>query len=585
MKKAISRKVLSVVISVALMVAFTIPALAAHDDYDLTAGKAAIDGKIAEFDALNAVYQDLNDEFNLANGKVADANKIFEDLNDMYNGLLGDYNTLKGEFDTLNGDYEMLKADYDKDNATYEQVVAAEAAASAARQAADTALAAAQAAYDDAQAALDAADAALTEALDALKAVNDILDEMTLLFHEINSDIADYEYAAMMENEEIDMANAQAWADYRSDMIAYARQMAGYLRDAAVEAARFARAMTEYNGKLDEYNNLMDEYNAAYAAWLPQNAAHQSWLAGKAAYDSLANMGFSSGSKLLQSNGTASVASYEPGNNSANGGPKINPNEGGVRLAEGLYVASLHGSDQWVIRVEETALNKEFIFWAHGNVAGEYIKVTFTATGDYNIGTSNGMNHLSLYESPGAEPANPEEPTLPTEPVKPSLNLPDCPARPGMPACIPGWEMFGELALPELGTPNRTGEMAQLSGLASLSELPGQRTQQERPNPPSPPDPKDPPEPPVVRNVATEETEVLGYLEIEEEYIPLAMYEDEDDVWKEEEFEITDEEAPLGQMPQTGVGSSQTLWILSLCSALLAGIMGIAIKLTKKSEA
>jgi len=45
-----------------------------------------------------------------------------------------------------------------------------------------------------------------------------------------------------------------------------------------------------------------------------------------------------------------------------------------------------------------------YVLWAHGNLDGEYIFVTFEKSGNYNIGNTNGMNHLSLVKYTDSEP-------------------------------------------------------------------------------------------------------------------------------------------------------------------------------------
>jgi hypothetical protein len=108
-------------------------------------------------------------------------------------------------------------------------------------------------------------------------------------------------------------------------------------------------------------------------------------------------------SQLLMGDGVNALA-FLPGNNSANGLPKINPNSGTHNLAPGLTVTTASGSEQWVIEVSDEAIGVSYVLWAHGNNMGEYIFVKFEKTGNYSIGNSNGMNHLALIKYAESKP-------------------------------------------------------------------------------------------------------------------------------------------------------------------------------------
>ena len=236
--------------------------------------------------------------------------------------------------------------------------------------------------HNNANEALIAAQELLDTAVALLESLSELYNEITALV-----ETADGEFCEAMKHYK------EAIEEYRAAMQQYKQEK------------------KEYREKKAAYKQAMREYEEAMAEYLDKLA---DWENEKALYDAMGTgMAFTPGSKLLENNtGTADISSYVPKNASANGNKgKINPNSGRVTLANGLYVITKNGSNQWIIEVEEAALKIEFILWAHGNTGKEFIKVTFYDTGEYNIGNDNGMNHLYLVASgvnPGEKPEKPD---------------------------------------------------------------------------------------------------------------------------------------------------------------------------------
>ena len=583
------RKLIAIALVVTLVFAVAIPAMAMSGD-ELAEIKGSIDGKIENFNSLKASFDSAKAQLDAANAAVEEANIIFDEANAGYEELLAEYETLKAVYENLKEDYE------DGGDASYEDVMEARAAAEDALELAEAAFAVAKSALDDAAEAHEAAS-------EAWGAANDILSAMAALLEEISGDIIGYNEMIDAENEEIDEENAAAWASYWDEMKAFAQEMADYLSVEAAKVAEYAKAVRMYNRELKAYNAEYAAYMIALGEYEAMVDAHTDWLREKELSGS--GMSFKAGSKLLASNGTADVASYEPGNNSANGNKgKINPNAGEVKLAEGLYVISIQGSKQWAIRVEAEALEREFIFWAHGNVAGEFIKVTFYNTGTYLIGTSNGMNHLYMVGNLGSEPIVPEEPIEPEKPEAPEKPVPGNPPKftAEMPECIPGLEKFiAQLGMPELGEVVAIGEMKTIEGLSNppsepeipeVEEKDKEKEKEEeivintiRETPvviintvsEDPVDPEPEPEP----EIAEEVEEVLGAFEFDPEEVPLAEYVPEEIAEEEEIAEIIDEEPPLAELPQTG---ASVMYILILVLGAAVTSIGVALVLASKKR-
>ena len=584
------KKIIAMALSVALIITVTIPALAAMSGDELAEVKGSIDGKIEGFYSLLGDFNTAKGLLDEANADVDEANAVFEEVNAEYEELLAEYETLKAVYENLKKDYE------DGGDASYEDVMEARGAAEDALELAEAAFAAAKEALDD---AMDAHEAAA----EAWGAANDILSVMAALLEEISGDIIYYNGLIEAENEEIDEENAAAWAGYWDEMKAFAQQMADYLSAEAAKVAEYTKAVVKYNRELKVYNADYAEYLADLGEYEAMLSAHEDWLREKELSE--AGMSFKAGSKLLADNGTADVASYEPGKNNANGNKgKLNPNDGDVILAEGLFVTSIQGSKQWAIRVEAEAVGEEFIFWAHGNVAGEFIKVTFKETGIYLIGTSNGMNHLYLVGALGSEPIVPNEPVEPGKPETPVKPTPGIPPKftVEMPDYIPGLEMItAQLAMPELGEVTAIGEMKTIEGLSNLPSAPETPEVEEKDKDKDKEkeeeivietiretpvviintvseDPVDPePEP----EIAEEADEALGMFEFDPEEVPLAEYVPEEIAEEEEVAVIIDEEPPLAELPQTG---ASTVYIVILVLGAAVTSAGVALVLASKKR-
>ncbi|MCL1805107.1 MAG: hypothetical protein FWG28_03760 [Clostridiales bacterium] len=297
-----------------------------------------------------------------------------------YEGIVEEYGLLFAGYEAALEEFETLEADFIAAKAAYEALAGAYLDDPESVH------------YEDVEEAYDLAKA-LLEALEALKLeIDGMIEEL-----ESKATQAEALFAGMMED------YGDAIAGYKAELKAYAQDVASYLKAEAGLLAGHLAKVREYRQWLmmhPDYDGEMDEYHRAY----------EQWEADKADYEALQNkFDFGAESSLLYIGGKG-VPAYLPGNNSANGGKKVNPNDGPVALAPGLTLVAERGSDLWDFIVTEEAVGIEYIFWAHGNTDGEYIKVIFPAAGAYPIGNNRGMNHVRLVDSAGVPGDGPVHP-------------------------------------------------------------------------------------------------------------------------------------------------------------------------------
>ena len=331
----------------------------------------------------------------------------------------------------------------------------------------------------------------------------------------------------------------------------------------AVDKVSFEKEMRAYEAYLEELSKW-ELANEEYADWEIKNELYLQQQ-GNGNYD------YTSGSDLMKENSAYNVQSFKPGNNGENGGKKINPNDGMIQLADGLYVIAVQGSEQWQFVVEEKALNTEFTFWAHGNKVGEFIKITFTEIGEFLIGTENGMNHLRLIgeiEDPGEAPDVPNKPGEVKAPSVPTLVI-----------------VNGKYYV-QVTAPNGEFELIDWDKYVPEENAPPVYI------PPEiiPPYDYTPP-PPVVELEFPE----VPLAELDDPEVPLAEFPAEEE-FEDLEFpeiplgEFTDEvvelefpEVPLAEMPQTGVVDMLWLFVIGLGLSFM-GLTASAVTLVRKKD-
>ena len=466
------------------------------------------------------------------------ADDVVEDEISMeqYDAMVAEYFELYGEYEAKVSDFENLALEFEAAKEAYE------ALAEAYQEDPENV------SYDDVEAAYAEAEALLEE-MDGLKAeIDGLLEELEAKAAELeayfNDILAGYDLAMV---------------EFKQDLKGYAKDLAAFLKDEARKLVEHAKEVREYNEWLKEHPNY-DEEKEAYVEALEQ------WEADMAAYEAFQDqMKFTKESSLLIINGEG-VPAYLPGNNSANGGKKINPNDGEIVLAPGLSVIADRGSDQWNFIVTGEALDKEFVIWLHGNTNGEYVLVTFPAEGKYPVGNENGMNHIRLVGSM-------EKPVAPTDPGEKKLDpgcytpgdfdglRPDMPGKP-QPTTLPD----GTPVLVTLGLDGKIDKIEIDPGKPPVFE----NDDDDDDKTPVDPDPIPPSEPdePTTTEILDDPAPLAGIMDIG---LP------------EEEFVIMDEDAPLGNLPQTGSTANAAMGAAGLIAAVFS-LAGAGATLSKKEE-
>jgi len=333
-----------------------------------------------EIENKTTSYNSILTQFEAAKINYENAKRLFEESEEAYN--------------TTKTAYEKLADDYVNDvkGVKYEDV---------------------KAAYKAFESAYDISLKAQTEAQELLETATDLYNTLTILYNEINNLVKLFNEAA---DEEYDNAIQEHLDNFKEAMQQYLQDKKEYSEKKTAYNAEFKESMKAYKELLNVYKDEMTAYETALSEWEIVMAEYEKLGQG---------MVFIPGSQLLKNNAgnSAMIRSCKSANAHENGNQsKINPNDRGIKLTEGLFVIAYQGSKQWIIRVDESALGTEFILWAHGNNLKEYLNVLFNDPGEYLIGGTNGMNHLFVVAygvNPGDKPAESDA----EKPVKPTYDF------------------------------------------------------------------------------------------------------------------------------------------------------------------
>lgn len=264
--------------------------------------------------------------------------------------------------------------------------------------------------------------------------LQDIIQEYTSKYEEIIE--LEFTISSLIENfanqeqGRVNWENFEAWKAYWQQVCEYKEAYRAYLHDSVKAWRDYQKEVASWKSAYSAWLEEMKAYGEEYDAWLKAKEEYDSWFGQKKDFEEeVRGKEFKVGSFLLNVGDGGQIWYHDPGNNAYNGNKhKVNPNDGVVKFLPGLTVDALGGESRWPITVDEDAVGKTLLFWAHGNHGGpeqhgELIKVVFEKPGIFFIGTDEGMNHLIFLswvdeevDSPGEPPVKQECPQKPCPP-------------------------------------------------------------------------------------------------------------------------------------------------------------------------
>ena len=554
--------------------------------------------KINEYEGLAAALNTAKQDLATANAALATAIEAFDIANKAYEDQLA-----LTDYEALLDAYENLKEDYANGAAgvTYEDLAASYGAAKAAYDAVQTYYDAAQAAFGAAMTARDAAD-------EAWMAANDILDKMTSLFGEIVGLIADYDAAAAKE---ADAAYADELADYWLAMKDYSNALAKYVKNSALEIAKYNKAIKAYEHEMEIWNAK----KAAYQAYLDADIQYKNYEDGKNSSDNVTepswfkNAGvkytlkkdivFSNGAAVLTSSGKIDdnqgnrSGEYQVGDNSRTKLNNALPN--GVSVGIGDFTQS------------------KIVFTVSGNATPGYLDI-------WQLGQNDGLQLVRILIIPGQNVTLPKldsgnggTAAIVLGGFTPAAGKPDAVCKPGpkpkKPACVelspfdkklpvkpgyvPEWEQISPPNVfdPNLDESGAIGELRWLDKLSGLPEKPDSGNKTVNNNKSNTGNKSNNSKPGAIEPIAGVNLDAPdstpAAIDIVPDEIPLGapVFEDVEDEpviepddaapeapapeKADDEITIEPNPVPLARMPQTGVNDSLIFWVLGLIGSIL----------------